>query len=157
MSKKHIIRIDGKPVEVSEEIYSYIMRSDWNNYYAEIKRKRERIKINAKNETVKIIPSREDSLDRLMAIGTEFANDSEPITEAAIWKITVQKALEQLTADEHFIVRIYFEVNTERELAKEMHLSQSTINSRKKKITTFPLPTHGGGIFCATDMKVKKN
>lgn len=70
-----------------------------------------------------------------MAIGTEFANDSEPIAEAAIRKITVQKALEQLTADERFIiVRIYFEGNTERELAKEMHLSQSTINSRKQKI-----------------------
>ncbi len=135
MSKKHIIRIDGKPVEVSEEIYTYIMRSDWNNYYAEIKRKRERIRINSKKETVKFIPSREDSLDRLMAIGTEFANDSEPIAEAAIRKITVQKALEQLTADERFIiVRIYFEGNTERELAKEMHLSQSTINSRKQKI-----------------------
>lgn len=135
MSKKHIIRINGKPVEVSEEIYTYIMRSDWNNYYAEIKRKRERIRINSKKETVKIIPSREDSLDRLMAIGTEFANDSEPIAEAAIRKITVQKALEQLTADERFIiVRIYFEGNTERELAKEMHLSQSTINSRKQKI-----------------------
>lgn len=111
------------------------MRSDWNNYYAEIKRKRERIRINSKKKTVKIIPSREDSLDRLMAIGTEFANDSEPIAEAAIRKITVQKALEQLTADERFIiVRIYFEGNTERELAKEMHLSQSTINSRKQKI-----------------------
>mgnify|MGYP000463679392 CR=1 FL=1 len=135
MSKKHIIRINGKPVEVSEEIYTYIMRSDWNNYYAEIKRKRERIRINSKKKTVKIIPSREDSLDRLMAIGTEFANDSEPIAEAAIRKITVQKALEQLTADERFIiVRIYFEGNTERELAKEMHLSQSTINSRKQKI-----------------------
>ena len=135
MSKKHIIRINGKPVEVSEETYTYIMRSDWNNYYAEIKRKRERIRINSKKKTVKIIPSREDSLDRLMAIGTEFANDSEPIAEAAIRKITVQKALEQLTADERFIiVRIYFEGNTERELAKEMHLSQSTINSRKQKI-----------------------
>lgn len=70
-----------------------------------------------------------------MAIGTEFANDSEPIAETAIRKITVQKALEQLTADERFIiVRIYFEGDTERELAKEMRLSQSTINSRKKKI-----------------------
>lgn len=135
MSKKHIIRIDGKTVEVSEEIYTYIMRSDWNNYYAEIKRKRERIRINSKKETVKIIPSREDSLDRLMAIGTEFANDSEPIAEAAIRKITVQKALEQLTADERFIiVRIYFEGNTERELAEEMHKTQQNIHKMKRRI-----------------------
>lgn len=59
------------------------MRYDWNNYYAEIKRKRERIRINSKKETVKIIPSKEDSLDRLMAIGTEFVNDSEPIISRA--------------------------------------------------------------------------
>lgn len=135
MSKKHIIKIDEKSVEVSEEIYTYITRSDWNNYYAEVKRKRERIRINSKKETVKIISSREDSLDRLMAIGTEFANDSELVSEAAIRKITIQQALEQLTADERFIiVRIYFEGSTERELAKEMRLSQSTINSRKQKI-----------------------
>lgn len=135
MSKKNIIRIDGKPVEVSEEIYTYIMHSDWNSYYAEVKRKRERIRINSKKEAVKIIPSIEDSLDRLMAIGTEFANDSEPIAETAIRKITVQQALEQLTADERFIIaRIYFMGDTERELAKAMQLSQSTIHARKQKI-----------------------
>lgn len=135
MSKKHIIRIDGKPVEVSEEIYTYIMRSDWNNYYAEIKRKRERIRINSKKETVKFIPSREDSLDRLMAIGTEFANDSEPIAEAAIRKITVQKALEQLTADERYIIiNIYFNERTERELAKELGKTQQAISKSKARI-----------------------
>lgn len=135
MSKKNIIRIDGKPVEVSEEIYTYIMHSDWNSYYAEVKRKRERIRINSKKETVKIIPSREDSLDRLMAIGTEFANDSEPIAETAIRKMTVQQALEQLTADERFIIiRIYFNGDTERELARAMRLSQSTLHTRKQKI-----------------------
>ena len=35
MSKKHIIRIDGKTVEVSDEIYTFLKRSEWNNNYAE--------------------------------------------------------------------------------------------------------------------------
>lgn len=31
---KHIIYINGTAIEVSEEIYTYIRRSDWNNQYA---------------------------------------------------------------------------------------------------------------------------
>ena len=101
---KHIIYINGTAVEVSEEIYTYIKRSDWNNEYAEIKRKREKITIDCETQTVKITPSKEDSLDRLTALGIEFPDQSEPIEDAIIRKITLEQALAQLTADERFII-----------------------------------------------------
>ena len=56
MSKKHIIRIDGKTVEVSDEIYTFLKRSEWNSNYAELRRKRERIIIDSEAMTVKTIP-----------------------------------------------------------------------------------------------------
>lgn len=135
MSKKHIVKIEGQPVEVSEEVYTYLKHSEWNSYYTNVKRKRERIRVNTKRETVKFIPSKEDSFDRLIELGAEFETDSEPFAEAAIRKITVQQALEQLTADERFIiVRIYFEGDTERELAKTLQISQTAVHNRKKRI-----------------------
>ena len=134
MSKKYILK-NGTAVEVSEEIYTYLKRSDWNNEYAEIKRKRERIVVDTKRRTVKIIPGKEDSLDRLTAMGIEFRDNSEPFEDAVIRKIMLKQALAQLTADERFIIfELYFENKTERELAKQLHKTQQNIHKMKCKI-----------------------
>ncbi|MBD5112747.1 MAG: sigma-70 family RNA polymerase sigma factor [Ruminococcaceae bacterium] len=132
---KHIIYINGTAIEVSEEIYTYISRSDWNTEYAEIKRKREKITMDCETQTVKITSSKEDSLDRLMALGIEFPDQSEPLEDAIIRKITLEQALAQLTADERFIIcELYFADKTERELAKELCVSQVNIHKKKCKI-----------------------
>jgi len=135
MSKKHIIRIDGKTVEVSDEIYTFLKRSDWNNDYAQIKRKREKNIINPKSQTVKIIPSKEISLDRLMAMGIEIPDNSEPFEDVVIRKILLNQALAQLTADERFLIyELYYSDKTERELAEELHKTQQNIHKMKHKI-----------------------
>lgn len=135
MSKKHIIRIDGKTVEVSDEIYTFLKRSEWNNNYAELRRKQERIIIDSEAMTVKTIPGREDSLERLESVGIEIPDRSEPFEDVLINKIMLEQALAQLTADERFIiVRIYFEGNTERELAEELHKTQQNIHKMKRRI-----------------------
>ena len=134
MSKKYILK-NGTAVEVSEEIYTYLKRSDWNNDYAQIKRKREKIIINPKSQTVKIIPSKEISLDRLMAMGIEIPDNSEPFEDTVIRNILLNQALAQLTADERFIIfELYFGNKTERELAEKMHKTQQNINKMKRKI-----------------------
>jgi len=134
MSKKYILN-NGTAVEVSEEIYTYLKRSDWNNNYAQIKRKREKIIINPKSQTVKIIPSKEISLDRLMAMGIEIPDNSEPFEDVVIRKILLNQALAQLTADERFIIfELYFSNKTERELAEKLHKTQQNINKMKRKI-----------------------
>lgn len=134
MSKKYILK-NGTSVEVSEEIYTYLKRSDWNNDYAQIKRKREKIIINPKSQTVKIIPSKEISLDRLMAMGIEIPDKSEPFEDVVIRNTLLNQALAQLTADERFIIfELYFGNKTERELAEQMHKTQQNINKMKRKI-----------------------
>ncbi len=134
-NSKYVVFVNGKAVSVSEEVYTYIRRSEWNSNYAEIKRKRERIIINPNVQTVKIIPSKEDSLDRLMETGIDFSDDSEPIDESVARKIMVEQALAMLTADERFIIsEIYFAGKTERELAKELGTSQVNVHKTKHKI-----------------------
>ena len=133
--KKYIVYVDGKPVEVNEEIYTYIKRSDWNSNYADHKRKRDKIIISKNAQTVKVIPRKEDSLERLKENGIDFPDASEPLADAVIRKMIVQQALAQLTASERFIIlRIYFEGTTERELAKELRQSQQNIHKIKRKI-----------------------
>lgn len=133
--KKYIVYVDGKPVEVNEEIYTYIKRSDWNSNYADYKRKRDKIIISKNAQTVKVIPRKEDSLERLKENGIDFPDASEPLADAVVRKMIVQQALAQLTASERFIIlRIYFEGTTERELAKELRQSQQNIHKIKRKI-----------------------
>ena len=109
--------------------------TNWNNNYAQIKRKREKIIINPKSQTVKIIPSKEISLDRLMAMGIEIPDNSEPFEDVVIRKILLNQALAQLTADERFIIfELYFSNKTERELAEKLHKTQQNINKMKRKI-----------------------
>ncbi len=124
-NSKYVVFVKGEAVSVSEEIYTYIKRSEWNSNYAEIRRKRERIIINPDAQTVKIILSKEDSLDRLMEKDVDFADDSEPIEETAARKIIVEQALAMLTADKRFIIsEIYFAGKTELEIAEELHKTQ---------------------------------
>ena len=132
MSKKHIIRIDGKTVEVSDEIYTFLKRSEWNNNYAELRRKRERIIIDSEAMTVKIIPGKEDSLERLESVGID---KTEPFENVLINKIILEQALAQLTADERFLIyELYYSDKTERELAEELHKTQQNIHKMKHRI-----------------------
>ncbi len=135
MSKKHIIRIDGKTVEVSDEIYTFLKRSEWNNNYAELRRKRERIIIDSEALTVKIIPGKEDSLERLESVGIEIPDKTEPFENVLINKIILEQALAQLTADERFLIyELYYSDKTERELAEELHKTQQNIHKMKHRI-----------------------
>lgn len=85
--------------------------------------------------TVKTIPGKEDSLERLESVGIEIPDKTEPFENVLINKIILEQALVQLTADERFIiVQIYFEGNTEREHAEELHKTQQNINKIKRKI-----------------------
>lgn len=135
MSDKRIYYINGTAVEVSEEIYTYLKRSEWNSDYAQIKRRREKIAVDQNSRTVKITPSKEDSLDRLMELGIEFPDNSEPFEDSVIRKISLNQALARLTADERFIIcEIYFVGRTERELAEELHKTQQNIHKMKRRI-----------------------
>lgn len=132
---KHIIYINGTAIEVSEEIYTYIKRSDWNNKYAEIKRKLEKIAIDCETQTVKITPSKEDSLDRLMALGFDFADQSADFRESVTEKIMLEKALEKLSDEERYLItQLFYFGRTARDLATELQVSRHTINNRKRKI-----------------------
>ena len=52
MTNKFYLYINGKPVEVTEELYTYYMRSEWRNQYRDVKLKNGRIIVDNDNSTM---------------------------------------------------------------------------------------------------------
>ncbi len=73
MSKQYIMK-NGIAIEVSDEIFEFLKKSDRRIKYVERDLKETRYIINQEKATVKEIPSREDSLDRLTALGFDFGD-----------------------------------------------------------------------------------
>lgn len=99
MSKKYIMK-NGISVEVSDEIYKILKESDRKIKYVEHDLKETRYIIDRKKETVKEIPSREDSLDRLTALGVDFADSGMDFRESVTDKIMLEQALEKLSDED---------------------------------------------------------
>lgn len=134
MSKKYIIK-NGTAVEVSEELHDYLTKSDRKIRYIEKDLKRNNYIIDSENEKVTVIPSREDSLDRLMDIGKDYPNQSSDFRQSTIEKIMLEKALDKLNEKERYlIVQLFYLGRTERELAAELHIAQQNINKTKQRI-----------------------
>lgn len=134
MSRKYIMK-NGTAVEVSEEILEYLTKSDRRIKYVEHDLKETRYIVDRKNETVKEIPSREDSLDRLMSLGFDFADQSTDFRESVTEKIMLDQALEKLSDEERYLItQLFYFGRTAQDLATELQVSRHTINNRKRKI-----------------------
>ena len=134
MSKKYILK-NGTAVEVSDEIFEILKKSDRRIKYVEHDLKETRYIINQEKATVKEIPSREDSLDRLMALGFDFADSATEFDEAVVEKIMLEQALEKLSDEERYLITQLFYFNrTERELAAELRQTQQNIHKIKQRI-----------------------
>ncbi len=136
MSKKYIIK-NGTAVEVSDEVYKILRKWDRRIKYVEHDLKETRYIIDQKKETVKEIPSREDSLDRLTALGFDFENRTADFRESVSDKIMLEQVLAKLSDDERYLItQLFYLGRSERDLAEELGVSQYTVNRNKHKILT---------------------
>ena len=99
--------------------------------------KTERTIIDHKTQTVQVIPSREDSYERLLEQEVQFEGENQT-EESVIRNMQLEqlyKALSLLSEDEQYLIRqLFFEERTEREVASVLGLSQKAINKRRQKI-----------------------
>lgn len=97
MSKSYIIRVNGKPIEVSSEVYDTYMKNERKARYFSEDLKREKIIVNQEEETVAFIPSREDSYDRLKnENNVQFADQSKSVEDKILDNIMIEKLLKSL-------------------------------------------------------------
>lgn len=136
---KKQIWLNGRLIEVTETVYAAYMQGDRKIRYFEADLKVERTIYNADGSIKGIVPSREDSLDRLMDDNAEqFADDSESVEELALRNITYDAlhiAMSQLAEDERrLIVALFFNGKTEREYAESLGVYRNAVHKRKMRI-----------------------
>lgn len=136
---KKRIWIRGQYVEVTDEVYAAYMQSDRKMRYFENDLKTERFVLGKEGQVVQIIPSREDSLDRLMDENAQqFSGGEESVENIVLHKLEVDKlhtALSMLTSEEQALIQaLFFEEHTESELAVKLGISQPAVYKRKMKI-----------------------
>lgn len=135
MSNKKYTMKNGKAVEVSEEIYKYLIKSDRHIRYIEEDLKRNTYIIDSVNEKVTVIPKREQSLDKLMEIGMDFLDGMMDFQDNTILKIALEQAMSNLSDEERYLItQIFYFDRTERELARELKIPQSTLHDSKCRI-----------------------
>lgn len=121
MDKEYYIKLNGKRISVTEEVYYAFKRPVWK----EIKSRR----IRNKNEL---------SLDWLAENGFEISLDEKPIDEIVEDKLMLDmlfEALSELTDDERYLINeLFFNNKSEREFASETNVTQQTIHKKKLRI-----------------------
>lgn len=127
--------------EASEEVIAVLKTTERKMQYQEYDLKAERTIIDKEKQTVTVIPSREDSYERLLEASVQFMDQASETEELVIRKLEAEqlhRAISCLDDDDQYLIQqLYFEERTERELAEELRLSQKGINKRRKRILNF--------------------
>lgn len=124
--------------EASEEVIAVLRTTERKMQYQEYDLKVEQTVVEQKERKVTVIPSREDSYERLLDQDAQFAENTPSVEEQVLRNLQseqLHKALFLLSDDERILVeQLYFEERTEREVAAEYHLSQKGINKRRQRV-----------------------
>lgn len=124
--------------EASEEVIEVLRETERKMQYQEYDLKAERTRVDQEIQQIRIIPSREDSYERLMEehnlSGDEQA-DVESIVLSKMMREQLHKAIRNLEEEEQYlIIQLFYEDKSERELAAELEISQKAVNKRRHKI-----------------------
>ncbi|MED4447553.1 sigma-70 family RNA polymerase sigma factor [Cytobacillus firmus] len=120
MSK--FICVGKEKVAVSEEIYKEYYRMGRRERYMEKDIKVGRIDVDFETETVDFVPSKEDSINRLIELGADFEDDQmiEDILCDKATLLILQEAMAELNEKEQKLIKaLYYKDLTVREVAKE--------------------------------------
>ena len=102
-----------------------LKKSDRKMRYMEVDLKSEQRRKNAENGAESYVPSKEDSLERLIySAKCQFADDAESIENTVVRKddlCRLRAALDQLSEEERFLIyALFFDERSERELEEMM-------------------------------------
>ena len=121
------------------DVLEVLKKSDRKMKYMEVDLKSEQRRKNAENGAETYVPSKEDSLERLIySAKHQFADDAEGVEDAVIRKddlCRLRAALDQLSEEERTLIHaLFFDECSERELEEMMGIHRMTIHNRKIRI-----------------------
>ena len=136
--EKYCIALDGQVFVVSRELYEAYYKGRRKEKYFAHDLKEERTRVDKETGQVTVIPSREDSYERLLEAEKQFAEDAVDVEDAAIRAVLLEKlnqALHTLTDEESTIIHaLFYQEISEAELAKRLGIARTTLQSRKYRI-----------------------
>jgi len=128
------IKIGKELIPVTEEVYKAYFRGARRERYFNYDIKVGRIDI--ESEKITFVESKEDSVQRLMEQGSDFADNKSAediVCDKAMLHI-LQMSMGQLNVvDQELMQAIYYNNQTTREIAERENVCQTTIVKRHKK------------------------
>ncbi|MGN0460869.1 MAG: sigma-70 family RNA polymerase sigma factor [Ruminococcus sp.] len=131
--------IDGHYIEVTNEVYTAYTKGQRKMKYFEKDLKVEHVLKDKNGNIIGVIPSREDSLERLINDNSiQFYDVSKSVECSAQINDDVENlhiAMQELTSEELNIIKmLFYDEMTERDTAKILGISQAAVNKRKHRI-----------------------
>ena len=124
--------------EASEEVIEVLRETERKMQYQEYDLKAERTIIDQEAQQIRVIPSREDSYERLVEQDVQFLDEGEQVEDQVLRKVQCEmlhKALLLLSDEEEELIRLlFFEERTEREVAEIMGIYHNAVHKQKKRI-----------------------
>lgn len=136
--KRFYLHINGKKVEVTEEIYrEYYRGKDKEHYFMEKLKRRRRV-VNPDTQEESSLPGREQSYEQLLEQHWQFSVTETSVEDIVVNTIMLEKlknVLGNLSDEEKLLVKeLFYQEKTECEVAKIFSVSQNTIHYRKNMV-----------------------
>ena len=133
--EKYYIGLNGQIFEVSKELYETYYKGQRKEKYFTHDLKQEHTKVDKETGEMIVIPSREDSYERLLEAEKQFAEETENVEDVAVREVMLEKlneALRILTDEETAIIHaLFYQEISEVELAKKIRNSQNNLTVTK--------------------------
>lgn len=136
--EKYCIALDGQVFEVSRELYEAYYKGERKEKYFMHDLKESHTRIDQATGKPVLIPGREESYEKLLETGGQFASDEEPVEDTFMRTAMLEKlnqALRTLDQDEmELIYALFFMDISEVELAGKLGVPRTTLRYRKDRI-----------------------
>ena len=135
--KKQLFLEDGEGhrIPVSEKVYAAYWRYTNKEDYFMRQLKEERFHYDADRQIAEFVPSREDSYERLLEEGEEFACEQKPVEEQVIAAMCLEDLLQNSTEEEKRIAYLSFIAGmTDEKASAFLNLKRSTYQRRRENL-----------------------
>lgn len=135
MSKE--LKVGRVAVTVSDEFHKEYYKMKRRQRYLEEDVKVGRIDVDMENEKVTFVPNKEDSLQRLMDLGADYADEQlvEDLVVDKAMLLILQEAMKELNRQEKELIDdLFYKEMTVRDVAKKEDISHVAVMKRRDKV-----------------------
>jgi RNA polymerase sigma factor (sigma-70 family) len=135
MSKE--LKVGRLAVPVSDELRKEYYKMKRRERYMEKDVKVGRIDVDMENEKVTFVPNKEDSLQRLMDLGADYADEQlvEDLVVDKAMLLILQEAMKELNRQEKELIDdLFYKEMTVRDVAKKEDISHVAVMKRRDKV-----------------------